>query len=97
MRAQEAAISGHLVIKVSHLGYSYGDNCIIKDFSTQIMRGDKIGVIGPNGAGKTTLLRLLLGEMMPTTGKVRLGTNLEIAYYDQLREQLDEEKTVIEN
>ncbi len=97
MRAQEADISGNLVIKVSHLGYSYGDKCIIRDFSTQIMRGDKIGLIGPNGAGKTTLLRLLLGEMTPAKGKVRLGTNLEIAYYDQLREQLDEEKTVIEN
>ena len=97
MRAQEAALSGDLVIKVSHLEYSYGDNCIIKDFSTQIMRGDKIGVIGPNGAGKTTLLRLLLGQMTPTKGKVRLGTNLEVAYYDQLREQLDEEKTVMEN
>lgn len=97
MRAQEAEISGHLVIKASHLGYSYGDTCLIKDFSTQIMRGDKIGVIGPNGSGKTTLLRLLLGEMTPTKGKVRLGTNLEVAYYDQLREQLDEEKTVIEN
>lgn len=97
MRAQESEISGHLVIKVSNLGYSYGDNCIIRDFSTQIMRGDKIGVIGPNGAGKTTLLRLLLGQMAPARGKVRLGTNLDIAYYDQLREQLDEEKTVIEN
>jgi len=97
MRAQEAALSGDLVIKVSHIGYSYGDNCIIKDFSTQIMRGDKIGVIGPNGAGKTTLLRLLLGQMTPTKGKVRLGTNLDVAYYDQLREQLDEEKTVVEN
>src|SRR3989304_4735044 len=97
MRAQEAALSGDLVIKVSHLEYSYGDNCIIKDFSTQIMRGDKIGVIGPNGAGKTTLLRLLLGQMTPTKGKGRLGTNLDVAYYDQLREQLDEEKTVVEN
>src|SRR4030066_144114 len=97
MRAQEAALSGDLVIKVSHIGYSYGDNCIIKDFSTQIMRGDKIGVIGPHGAGKTTLLRLLLGQVTPTKGKVRLGTNLDVAYYDQLREQLDEEKTVVEN
>jgi ATP-binding cassette subfamily F protein uup len=95
--AQEAESSGHLVIKASHLGFSYGDNCIIKDFSTQIMRGDKIGVIGANGSGKTTLLRLLLGTLQPQKGKVRLGTNLEVLYYDQLREQLDEEKTVIEN
>jgi ATP-binding cassette subfamily F protein uup len=85
------------VIKASHLGFSYGDNCIIRDFSTQIMRGDKIGVIGANGSGKTTLLRILLGELAPHKGKARLGTNLEVAYYDQLREQLDEERTVIEN
>jgi len=89
--------SGHLVAKVSNLGYWYGDKVLIKDFSTQIMRGDKIGIIGPNGSGKTTLLRLLLGKLEPLQGKVRLGTNLEISYYDQLREQLDEEKTVIEN
>lgn len=97
MKAQEAERSGHLVAKVSNLGYSYGDLCLVRDFSTQIMRGDKIGVIGPNGSGKTTLLRLLLGKMPPLKGKVRLGTNLEIAYYDQLREELDEEKSVIEN
>lgn len=95
--SHEAEASGHLVIKASHLGFSYGDNCLIRDYSTQIMRGDKIGVIGPNGSGKTTLLRILLGQLAPQKGKVRLGTNLEIAYYDQLREQLDGEKTVIEN
>jgi ATP-binding cassette subfamily F protein uup len=97
MKVQETESSGHLVIKASHLGFAYGDNCLIEDFSTQIMRGDKIGVIGPNGCGKTTLLRILLGQLAPLKGKVRLGTNLEIAYYDQLREGLDEEKTVIEN
>jgi len=97
MQAQETEASGHLVIKASYLGFSYGEQCLIKDFSTQIMRGDKIGLIGPNGSGKTTLLRILLGKLPPQKGKVRLGTNLEIAYYDQLREQLDEEKSVIEN
>jgi ATP-binding cassette subfamily F protein uup len=97
IQAQEADSSGHLVIKASHLGFSYTDQCLIRDFSTQIMRGDKIGVIGANGSGKTTLLRILLGQLQPQKGKVRLGTNLEVLYYDQLREQLDEDKTVIEN
>jgi ATP-binding cassette subfamily F protein uup len=97
MQAQESESSGHLVMKASHLGFAYGENCLIRDFSTQIMRGDKIGVIGPNGCGKTTLLRILLNQLEPQKGKVRMGTNLEIAYYDQLREQLEEDKTVIEN
>ena len=97
MRAQKSILSGHKVIKVHQLSFSYGDKCLIRDFSTQIMRQDKIGVIGPNGSGKTTLLRLLLGMISPQRGKVILGTNLEVAYYDQLREQLDEEKTVAEN
>ena len=70
---------------------------ILRDFSTLILRGDKIGVIGPNGSGKSTLLRLLLGKLQPTTGSVRLGTKLEVAYFDQLREQLDENKTAQEN
>jgi len=97
MEAQESARSGHLVAKTAHLGFSYGDTCIIRDLSTRIMRGDKIGVIGPNGSGKTTLLRVLLGKIAPQKGKIRLGTNIEVAYYDQLREELDEEKTVLEN
>ncbi len=97
LTTHEAESSGHLVIKAANLSYSYGEKCLIKNYSTQIMRGDKIGVIGANGSGKTTLLKILLGQLAPQTGKVRLGTNLEIAYYDQLREQLDEEKTVIEN
>jgi ATP-binding cassette subfamily F protein uup len=70
---------------------------IVRDFSTTILRGDKIGVIGPNGAGKTTLLKLLLGQLPPQSGTVRTGTNLQIAYFDQLREQLDESKSVQEN
>lgn len=97
MQPQKSILSGHRVIKVAHLGFSYGSKCLMRDFSTNIMRGDKIGLIGPNGSGKTTLLRLLLGKLAPCKGKITLGTNLEIAYYDQLREQLDEEKTVAEN
>ncbi|MDE2028252.1 MAG: ATP-binding cassette domain-containing protein, partial [Candidatus Omnitrophica bacterium] len=97
IQTQEAESSGRLVIKAAHLGFSYDDKCLIRDFSVQIMRGDKIGVIGANGSGKTTLLRILLGKLEPQKGKVRLGTNLEVLYYDQLRQQLDEEKTIIEN
>ncbi|MFH1397280.1 MAG: ATP-binding cassette domain-containing protein [Candidatus Omnitrophota bacterium] len=97
LRAQKSILSGHKVIKAFQLHFSYGDKCLIRDFTTNIMRQDKIGVIGPNGSGKTTLLRILLGQLSPQRGKVTLGTNLEIAYYDQLREQLDEEKTVAEN
>ncbi|MBF0252305.1 MAG: ATP-binding cassette domain-containing protein [Candidatus Omnitrophica bacterium] len=97
MSAQKSSVSGHRVIKVSNLGFSYGDTCLIRDFSAQVMRGDKIGVIGPNGSGKTTLLNILLGKLAPQKGKARQGASLEIAYYDQLREALDEERTVAEN
>ncbi len=97
LKAQESVLSGHRVIKGVNLNFSYGNNCVVRDFTTQIMRGDKIGVIGPNGCGKTTLLRILLGKLRPNAGKVTLGTNLEIAYYDQLREQLEEERSVMEN
>ncbi|MEI7750902.1 MAG: ATP-binding cassette domain-containing protein [Candidatus Omnitrophota bacterium] len=97
MKAQVIELSGHLIAKVLHITHGFGDKCLIRDFSAKIMRGDKIGVIGPNGCGKTTLLRLLLGHIEPQKGSVHVGTGLEIAYYDQLREQLDLEKTVAQN
>ncbi|MDD5669354.1 MAG: ATP-binding cassette domain-containing protein [Candidatus Omnitrophica bacterium] len=96
-KVQQSDLSGSQVLKAFHLGYKYTENWLIRDFTTQIMRGDKIGLIGPNGCGKTTLLKILLGEISPQKGKVRFGTNLEIAYYDQLREQLRDDKTVAEN
>ena len=89
--------SGNLIVHAENLAFSYGENRVFRDFSTTIMRGDKIGVMGRNGAGKTTLLRVLLGQLPPTQGTVRLGTNLQIAYFDQLRGQLDEDKSVQEN
>jgi ABC transport system ATP-binding/permease protein len=77
--------------------FSRDDRPIVRDFSTTIMRGDRVGVIGPNGSGKTTLLRLLLGELAPDEGTVRQGTGLEVAYFDQLREQLDPERSVFDS
>ncbi len=97
LNLQDAARSGALVAELKNVWFSYGDQPIVKDFSTIVMRGDKIGVIGPNGAGKTTLLRLLLGQIAPDSGSVRLGTNLQVAYFDQLRDTLDPMKTVEEN
>lgn len=97
MKAQESDRSGQLVTKVENIHYAYGERVLIRDFTTEIMRGDKIGIIGPNGCGKTTLLKILLGQLEPQKGKVKVGTNLQIAYFDQLREQLDENKTVVEN
>jgi ATP-binding cassette subfamily F protein uup len=94
---QEAERSGKLVAEVKGLSFAYGDSPIIKDFSTTVMRGDRIGIIGPNGSGKTTLLKLILGELSPQQGKVKLGTNLQTIYFDQLREQLDPELTVQQN
>ncbi len=97
MKAQEADRSGHVVTKAENITHGYGEKKLIQNFSARIMRGDKIGVIGSNGTGKTTLLRILLGEIKPQEGVVTLGTNLQISYFDQLREQLDENKTVVEN
>jgi ATP-binding cassette subfamily F protein uup len=83
--------SGKLVAELEHVNKSYGDKIIIKDFSCRIMRGDRIGLLGPNGAGKSTFLKLILGELPPDSGNIRQGTNLSVAYFDQMREQLDEE------
>lgn len=97
MKAHEGERSGQRVTKVENLSYAYGDKVLIRNFTAEIIRGDKIGVIGPNGSGKTTLLRILLGQLEPQRGTVKMGTHLQIAYYDQLREYLDENKTVAEN
>ena len=86
--------SGDLVAELSHVTIRYDDRVLVEDYSTRIIRGDKIGLIGPNGAGKTTLLRVLLGEREPDAGTVRLGTRLTFAYFDQLRAQLDPEATL---
>ena len=94
---QEADRSGMLVAALEGVSFLRGTRPIIHDLSASVMRGDRIGIIGPNGSGKTTLLRLLLGQLAPTTGSVRLGTNLRIAFFDQLRDQLDDEKTVADN
>jgi ATP-binding cassette subfamily F protein uup len=97
MDIQQGQRSGNLVAEVDRISFSFGERQIVSDFSTMIMRGDKLGIIGPNGAGKTTLVRLLLGQLTPRQGTVRLGTNLQIAYFDQLREQLNDDKTVQDN
>jgi ATP-binding cassette subfamily F protein uup len=94
---EEAVQSGRKVIRAKNIGYSYDGNPVIRDFSIKIMRGDRIGLIGNNGVGKTTLLRLLLGQLEPQTGTIKHGTNLEIGYFDQLRQTLDLEKSVAYN
>ena len=97
LRADEAERSGRLVVEAKNVSLAFGEREIIRNFSTTIIRGSRIGLIGPNGSGKTTLLKLLLGQLIPDDGTIRLGTNLEVAYFDQLREQLDPERSVLEN
>lgn len=97
MQAAAADRSGQLVVEAKNISFAYDETPIVNNFSTLISRGDKIGIIGPNGSGKTTLLKLLLGQLEPTSGVIRRGTRMEVLYFDQLREQLDEEKTVVEN
>jgi len=89
--------SGRLVIEADKISYAISDKRIIQNFSITIQRGDKIGIVGPNGSGKTTLLRILMGELPPSEGEIRHGTNVEMAYFDQLRAQLDESKSVLDN
>ena len=97
LRIDEGQRSGTLVAGIKDVSFSFGGRPIVNGFSTTVFRGDKIGIIGPNGVGKTTLLRLLLGELAPDSGTVRIGANLQVAYFDQLRQQLDEEQTVQHN
>ena len=94
---QEAERSGRMVVDAEKISFAWNDKKIVEAFSTIIMRADKVGIIGPNGSGKTTLLRILLGELTPQHGKIRLGAGIKIAYFDQLRAQLNETKTLREN
>ncbi len=97
MTLQEAERSGKLVIEAKNVSFAYDDNPVVAGLTTTVLRGDKVGIVGPNGSGKTTLLRLLLGQLPPGSGAVRLGANVEIAYFDQLRSQLDPDRTVFDN
>ena len=97
LAVQEADRSGMMVIEAKNVEFRYDDRPVIQGLTTSVFRGDKIGIIGPNGAGKSTLLRVLLGQSEPTSGTIRQGTNLEVAYFDQLKAALDEEKTVQQN
>jgi len=96
MQVDQADPSGKMVFEAKGLSHAFGASPVVKDLSLRVMRGDRIGLIGPNGAGKTTLLRLLLGDLTPQAGEVRLGANVQVAYYDQQREQLDPDRTVVD-
>jgi ATP-binding cassette subfamily F protein uup len=97
MQITEAERSGRLVARLTDVNYSYDGAPLISHLTTEVSRGDRIGIVGPNGSGKTTLLRLILGELQPDSGDVRLGTNLQIAYFDQMRTKLREDKSLVEN
>jgi len=97
LQSQDAERSGRLVVDARVVNFARGERTIIRDFTTTIMRGDRVGLIGPNGSGKTTLLRLLLGELAPDSGTIKTGTGLEIAYFDQMREQLDPDRSVFDS
>ena len=97
MQITEAERSGRLVARLTDVSYAYEGAPLISHFSTEVSRGDRIGIVGPNGSGKTTLLKLILGEIQPDEGEIRLGTNLQIAYFDQMRTRLREDKSLVEN
>jgi ATP-binding cassette subfamily F protein uup len=88
--------SGKIVAELDHVCYGYGERILVDDFSATILRGDKLGLLGPNGVGKTTLIRLILGELKPQSGVIKQGTKLEVAYFDQFRNQLDDEATLVD-
>ena len=94
LEADSGISSGKIVAELKDVSMRFGDKLIVKDFSSTILRGDKVGLIGPNGAGKTTLLKLILGELQPTSGSVRQGTRIEVAYFDQMRSALDLDATL---
>lgn len=96
-KVDAASRSGKIVAELEHISHSFGDNEVIRDFSTTILRGDRIGLVGANGAGKSTLLKIILGQLEPSSGVVKTGSNLEVAYFDQLRAQLDPELNLIDN
>ncbi|MCU0256036.1 MAG: ATP-binding cassette domain-containing protein, partial [Vicinamibacterales bacterium] len=96
MAVEAADASGKVVFEASGLHKSFGDTVVVRDCSVRVTRGDRVGLIGPNGAGKTTLIRLLLGEIQPDAGEVRRGANVQVAYYDQQREQLDPDRSVFD-
>jgi ATP-binding cassette subfamily F protein uup len=97
LEADSGVPSGRIVAELKNVSMRFGDKLIVKDFSATILRGDKVGLIGPNGSGKTTLLKLILGDLQPTSGSVRHGTRIEVAYYDQLRSALDLDATLADS
>ena len=94
LEVAEGERSGQLVAELQHVSKAFGDRTVIRDFSTRVLRGDRVGIVGPNGAGKTTLLRMILGELPPDQGTVRRGTRVSVAYFDQLRAQLDDDASL---
>ena len=97
LKIQQGQRSGNVTMELEDVSFSYDDKTVFEDFTTTILRGDKVGIIGRNGIGKSTLLKVMLGELKPSTGRIKLGTNLEVAYFDQLKSQLDPELSVIDN
>jgi len=97
LRLDKGEHTGKLVFEAEDINVSFSENTVIRDFSTTVLRGDRVGIIGPNGAGKSTLIRVLLGELQPDSGRVKSGTRQQVAYFDQQRGQLDPKKTVMDN
>lgn len=97
MQVEEATRSGKIVFELEDVNYQVGEKVLVRGFSAQVQRGDKIALVGPNGCGKTTLLKLMLGQLKADNGRVHCGTKLEVAYFDQHRADLDPERTVMDN